>query len=148
MKHLFKVVAVGLSGLLLIACSSVAGDRVSEMNDAASALTKLSAAVDGTIRYGEPSPLLSESDLLAMSVADDPSLLTPLQNFILRVRREGDDSSVLVCDLHGTMALLEDAGCTPALDTHHWHASPAAPCHFTFSPRSICTQYIMSHMPR
>jgi hypothetical protein len=104
-SRLFKLAAISLCWSLLLACASAADDRDSEMYDAASALTKLAAAVDGTIRHGETSLLMSETDLLAMSVADDPSLLMPLQNFLVRVRREGDDSSVLICDVHGTIAL-------------------------------------------
>lgn len=140
MKHLFKLAAVSLCWSLLVACSSIAGDRDSEMNNAASALTKLSAAVDGTVRHGDPSPLMPESDLLAMSVADEPSLLTPFQNFTVDVRREGHDSSVLICNSDGTVALLEDAGCTSALDLHHWRASPSLPCNFTVSPQLMCMQ--------
>jgi hypothetical protein len=40
-----------------------------------SALTKLSAAVESTIRYKNPAPDLSDSELLALATKHDPILL-------------------------------------------------------------------------
>lgn len=99
---------------LLAACALRPSER--EMNYLASALTKVSAAVDATVRFRPPPAAASEAEMLQASTAHDPGLLRPFADYILRVQRSGRASAVLVCDRAAKTALLEDAGCTARAD--------------------------------
>lgn len=110
----------------------------SEMLIAASALTKLAIAVDGTTRYGKVPATASGEDLLALATADDPALLQPLARFRIKVRRQGLNSAVLLCSPDASVALLEDAGCTAASDLPHWRTQPQPPCDFALNLDEVC----------
>jgi hypothetical protein len=103
----------------------------------ASALTKLSAAVESTVRYKNPPSGLDERDLLMLATRHDPVLLDNFKGYIVRVLRERRHSVVLVCDTSGTRALLEDAGCTGPMDRHRWMGKPE-PCEFTTNIVEVC----------
>lgn len=105
---------------------------------AASALTKLAIAVDGTTRYGKVPDTLNGEDLLALATADDPALLQPLARFQVKVRRQGLNSEVLLCSPDASVALLEDAGCTAASDLPHWRTQPRPPCAFALDLDAVC----------
>ena len=109
-----------------------------EMNVRASELTKLSAAVEAYIRYGNPPPGASEEDVLREATRDQPRLLEDFAAFKLRVLSQDRHGAVLVCTKAGDRALLEDAGCTGKMDVHHWEKKDA-PCSFTVSIPRICT---------
>lgn len=136
MNPIFKVILALAVSSLLAACVSAQSER--SMNFAASALTKLSASVDATIRFKHPSEALTDAELLRLSVAHDPSLLTPFENFTVRVLRDGRHSVVLVCEANGGKALLEDSGCTAKLDHHHWRNMPGITCEFTLDVKALC----------
>jgi hypothetical protein len=136
MKPIFKGAVAMVTISLLAACASAQSER--DMNFAASALTKLSAAVDATVRFNKSSENLADAELLRLSASDDPSLLTPFEHYSLRVLRSGRRSVVLVCEPDGGKALLEDAGCTPKLDRHHWQSVPVAACDFTLDVIAAC----------
>lgn len=109
-----------------------------EMLIKASALTKVAAALEASVRFGNASPDLSETELLDHATAHDPDLLTPFQDYILRARRVGDFSSVLMCTKDTRTALLEDAGCSPRFDEHLWERSPPLPCNFQLDLAKTC----------
>lgn len=129
--------AIGVLAALALGCSAPNVPGEQEMNTLGSALTKLSAAVDATVRYGGLPGGLSKEEVLARATRHDASLLKPFSDHHLEVRREGDRSAVLVCDKPGGRALLEDAGCTAGLDAHRWRAGPGA-CRFTLDLPSVC----------
>ena len=108
-----------------------------EMYSQASALTKLSAAVESTVRYKNPPSELGESELLVLATRHDPVLLENFKNYKIRVLREARHSAVLVCDASGTRALLEDAGCTGPMDRERWKDKPE-PCEFSIDTRVVC----------
>lgn len=110
----------------------------SEMMTMAAALTKVSAAVEANLRYGEPDATISDADYLVQSVAHDPHLLAPLAHYQVTLRRRARHSDILVCSADGQLALLEDAGCTAILDSHLWRKTPALPCAFTLDLTQIC----------
>jgi hypothetical protein len=116
-------------------CASQTSEE--EMNELGSALTKLSASVDSTVRFRNPPADLSSAQLLQLSIAHDPSLTAPFARLELQVQRNGRDSSVLVCRPGGP-ALLEDAGCTAILDRHHWNSTPPRSCAPTLDLASVC----------
>lgn len=106
-----------------------------EMYVKASALTKLSAAVESTVRYKNP-PDLGDSELLELATRHDPVLLENFQGYKLRVLRQERHSVVLVCDATGTRALLEDTGCSGPMDRERWVNTEA--CEFSIDTKQVC----------
>jgi len=109
-----------------------------EMYIRASALTKLSAAVESTVRYKNPPPELSDRELLTLATQHDPILLDNFKGYTVRVLRQARHSVVLVCDATGNRALLEDAGCSGPMDRHRWMGEKPEPCEFTFDTAEVC----------
>jgi hypothetical protein len=103
----------------------------------ASALTKLSAAVESTVRYKNPPPDISENELLALATRHDPILLENFKGYQVRVLQQDRHAVVLVCDSTRTRALLEDAGCTGPMDRNRWMGNPE-PCEFSIRPEEEC----------
>ncbi|WP_137918355.1 hypothetical protein [Hydrogenophaga sp. 2FB] len=134
-KYLLPIPLVML--VLLIGCASHPSDR--EMNSLASALTKVSAAVDASARYKRSTDTLDEKQLLQVSTAHDAGLMKPFEGMTVRVLRVGRDSAVLVCQANNGRALLEDAACTARLDAPRWNTSPN-PCEFTLDVKQICAR--------
>jgi hypothetical protein len=108
-----------------------------EMYIKASALTKLSAAVESTVRYKNPPPELNDDELLMLATRHDPALLDNFKDYKVRVLRQSRHSVVLVCDTSGNRALLEDAGCSGPMDRHRWMEKPE-PCEFTINTAEVC----------
>lgn len=129
-------IAAAAGVFLLAACASAQSEG--DMNYLGSALTKLSAAVDATVRYDRPAEDVDEAALLQMSVAQDPSLLQPFNGMTVRIRRDGQASAVLVCEASQGKALLEDTGCTARMDSHRWRDDSA--CQFTLDLSATCAQ--------
>ena len=111
-----------------------------EMYTKASALTKLTAAVQAFVRYDDPSDSLSEREILRLATKHDPDLLSGMSPYALKVRRQERNASVLMCTADGTQGLLEDVGCTAPLDKHLWQSPSAEPCTFTLRISEICRQ--------
>jgi len=125
--------------LLLNGCALVSHkekENEEAMYMKASALTKLSAAVDATVRYDSLSTSLSDQELLNLSTEDDPSLLEPFNDYLLKVNRDFNHAIVMMCSKDGMQGLLEDAGCTVAMDHHLWQQQ--VPCAFTLSSEVVC----------
>lgn len=133
-----NTVAVVLVLSFLVSCMS-SQRRVDseEMYIKASALTKLAAAVESTVRYKSPPPELGESELLTLATRHDPILLENFKGYKVRVLRNDRHSVVLVCDATGTHALLEDAGCTGPMDRNRWMGKPE-PCEFSLDTKTVC----------
>ena len=108
-----------------------------EMYIKASALTKLSAAVESTVRYKNPPTGLDDRELLALATGHDPALLDNFKGYTVRVLRQSRHSVVLVCDATGNRALLEDAGCSGPMDHHRWMGK-LEPCEFTIETTEVC----------
>lgn len=109
-----------------------------QMNRLASALTKLSAAVDANVRYDDIPPHTTSDAILSKSTADDPDLLTPFKGYRLQVFRDGMSTLVLVCDSNEKTALLEDAGCTAKMDSHRWSATTNTSCQPSLDLKAVC----------
>lgn len=127
----FAAVVLTVSG-----CASRVQER--DMNHLASALTKVSAAVDAKVRY-EDFPVNAPSEALLQAVAQgDPQLMRNFDGRVLRVLRAGEDSAVLLCETGPGRALLEDAGCTAAMDAHRWSSAAPQRCEFTLNLKAVC----------
>lgn len=130
---------------VLLLCASLAGGALADpsaeeaMMIRASALTKLSTAVEAAVRYdAEAAAGLGGQALLAFAARDDAALLERFAGLELRVARGDRHASVLVCSPDGGQALLEDAGCTSRLDRHAWREADAAPCEFRLDLAALC----------
>jgi hypothetical protein len=125
---------IGSVVFLLFTLSSCAhmqnGIDPTEMAIRASALTKLSAAMQSYVRYTDPLPELDEAALLAEGTKHDPALLANLRDYKLRLLVQNRHAVVLMCTKAGDRALLEDAGCTGAFEEHHWKRD-RVPCEFS-----------------
>jgi hypothetical protein len=130
--------AVAIAVSLLAGCtSSQKYPDSEEMYVKASALTKLSAAVESTVRYKNPPSELGESELLALATRHDPVLLENFKGYRVKVLRKDRHSIVLVCDAAGTRALLEDAGCTGSMERERWKGK-LTPCEFSIDTTAVC----------
>lgn len=107
-----------------------------EMYVKASALTKLSAAVESMVRYKNPSPSWTDNELLSAATEHDPALLNNLGGYRLKVENRNRHAIVLVCSASGERALLEDAGCTAQMDRHRWPVPSS--CEFSLIIDSVC----------
>lgn len=124
--------------LVTTACIAVAGPDNEAMLIKASQLTKLSTAVESTVRYKNPPADLDEQGLLNLATQHDPQLLENFSGFKVRILSREHHSVVLICTEDGQRGLLEDAACTPALDQHHWKDSQNQPCEFTVATETLC----------
>jgi hypothetical protein len=128
--------------LVLTGCATLGtGQPYSEdeMMALAADLTKVSAAAEANLRYGAPSDALTDDGFLAQSVAHDPGLLKPFGAYTVKATRQGGHVTILVCSRDGTVAVLEDAGCTAALDRHRWKDDPPTPCAFSLDLAQVCS---------
>lgn len=133
------VLLASLSTVLITSCAT-AGPKIDSesMYVTASALTKLSASVESTVRYKNPPDDISDEDLLKLATEHDSSLLAPFTGYVVRVLREDRHAAVLVCSEDGSLGFLEDIGCTSAMDKHLWQVEGSG-CAFTTSPAIACT---------
>ena len=132
-------IIVALAIFLLAGCAS-SPDQVDaeEMYIKASALTKLSAAVESAVRYKTPPSVLGDQELLVFATRHDPALLENFRGYQVRVLRQDRHSAVLVCNATGARALLEDAGCTGPMDRARWKEAPPQPCDFSTDIGKAC----------
>ena len=138
---MMKVCSFTLSLALVAAVSGCASrPTTNQMNQLASSLTKLSAAVDAIVRYDDLPQHADDSVILSKVLAANPSLLDDFKGFQLKLIRSADDSAVLVCDASGRNALLEDAGCTAKLDAHRWDTPQPSRCEPSLILKQVCKQ--------
>lgn len=127
--------------LLLAGCTTLAPDRhysEQEMLSAAAALGKVSAAAEANLRYGTSAEMQSDADFLAESIAHDPELLKPLAGYQIKPLRQNGHAVILLCSEDGKTALLEDAGCSAAIDRQRWKDDPPSRCAFSIDPAQTC----------
>lgn len=98
----------------------------------------LTAAVHGYVRYEQTQVDLPDGEILANATRHDPSLLPEFAEYLLRVRQEDRNASVLLCTSDGTQGLIEDVGCTAEPDRRLWEMPERQPCEFTVNIREVC----------
>jgi hypothetical protein len=127
--------------MALAGCAPLAiGQTHSEeaMMTMAAALTKVSSATEANLLYGSPTEGQSDDEFLNQSVAHDPQLLVPFSGYRIKAMRSNGHTAILVCTKDGASALLEDAGCTAAMDKHRWRDDPKSGCEFTLDLSTLC----------
>lgn len=138
-KASFRVILLFLMYTLLIqGCATVtkSEQNIELMNIKASALTKLSNAVEATVSLDAPDESVSDEEIFKISTEDDPSLLEPFAGYLLKINRDGGHAVILMCSPDGKIGLLEDAGCTARMDEHLWQNKNS--CQFTLSATALC----------
>jgi len=78
----------------------------------ASALTKLTTAVESKVRFENAPTNLNDRELLQLATEHDPGLLDPFTEYLLKAVNQNNYAIVLICSNDSMKALLEDAGCT------------------------------------
>lgn len=133
-----------LQASLVLACAAaiptVARGDEQDMYRMASALTKLTSAVDAQLLYTPEGASLMDAALLAAATASQPALLTEFSSYRLRVHRFSGAVLLLVCRPDRDQALLEDLSCTAAMDRHHWRDTPAMACAPTLDVAQLCVR--------
>lgn len=122
-----------LVGLSACEVTSHTNDEYYEL---ATALTKLSAAVESAVRYKNPPKGLSDQELIAFSVQHDPSLTDAFDGYVVKASMQDRHALLLVCE-DESLALLEDLGCSKELDSHRW--KEPGECQFALSAQQ-CAQ--------
>lgn len=125
---------------VLTGCATFSPEQkhAEEILTAASALTKVAAAAEASVRYGNPPENQPDAEFLTFATAHDPALLQPFSKYQLISKRKDRHAIVLMCSGDGAIALIEDAGCTAQVDRHHWQVTPAPSCTFTLEPAKLC----------
>ncbi len=127
-----------LGSLVLGCCQCRAYDR-DEMMALGAAVTQLSTAVEGQVRYNKQLPPdIGGDELLALVKKNNSHILEPFKDYTVKVLVQDKHAVVLVCTKDGKTGLLEDAGCTAPLDKHLWEVEPKAPCEFTMKVNEAC----------
>lgn len=129
--------------LILAGCTTLPPEgkySEAQMMNAAAALTRVSAATEANLRYGSSTGTLSDADFLAESVAHDSGLLLPFSAYQIKSMRKDGYSAILLCTQDGANALLEDAGCTAAMDRHRWRDDPGSSCTYSMDLKQLCSQ--------
>lgn len=124
--------------LVIVGCRDSVASYQEEMYTLASAVTKLSSAIEATCRYRNPPKTVRDAELILLSTRRDPSLLYPFTGYSLRAKCEENHGVVLVCNKAATYALIEDFACTSRLDIHHWQRPNPLPCNFTAPVAAVC----------
>ena len=134
-KTLKKTCIVSIISVMLMTSESIAmsQDFQDKMHTLASALTKLTIAVEATVRYDNPDQNMSDEELLEFSTKHDVSLREPFHEYKVKILRQNRHAIVLVCTKDGAKALLEDVGCTAEMVYNRWMPKELPPCTFTLS---------------
>lgn len=129
------------SGMMLVAACSLANGDEEELADAAVNLGYIATAVDGYVRFGDDAGQLSSDELIRNATSENPALLSSLSAYVIRARRDGKYSSVLLCDLESRVAYAEDAGCTSGkLDANYFDGPEKSQkaCEFRLNLAETC----------
>lgn len=125
--------------ILIAACSFSVADESERYYELASALTKLSSAVEAAVRYEAPPADATDEQLLHMATAHDPGLLEPFATYYLDVLVVNGHAVLLVCEVGQTRGLLEDVGCSARLDRHIWRELQGT-CQAVLDVKTVCTR--------
>ena len=142
MKRNLAVQGFALCFVLLAfaGCTVSRAAEAEKMYILGSALTKLSASVEATVRYEDPPEGIGDMELLILSTKHDPGLLGPFTDYTVCVSRQDGHAVVLMCDKDGKIGLLEDAGCSSEMDRHLWKEDPPKPCKVTLDAKEACPE--------
>lgn len=123
--------------LLSVGCASAVHDE-QDLYEKASALTKVSSALEAAVYFDTPPEGLQDRALLEHATQDDPTVLEPFKGLTLKADHFQNHGVVLMCDSAGQEALIQDLGCTAAPDIHYWDTPEVEPCRIAPSAIAAC----------
>lgn len=138
MELMSKTTLVTVLTILILTPGCKAQNELNDsekMYDLASDLKDIASGVDGVVKYGDGRSL-SETELLLESVNNNEKRLEKFSDFQLRVKVEGNNSAVLLCQ--DDIALIEDSGCTAESDLQSWNDDITRSCDFSLNLKKIC----------
>jgi hypothetical protein len=121
---------------LLTGCVSQANSE--KMYEKASALTKVSSALEAAVYFDNPPEGLQDRALLEYATKHDPQLLEPFDSLTLKASYTNRHGVVLVCDEQGLEAFMQDLGCTAKLDEHYWQTAGSELCEIDHNATAKC----------
>lgn len=127
-----------ISVMLLCGCTLGGNNKETEFYKAASALTKLSAAVEATVRYEGVAVNADSEEIIRQATRHDKTLLSYFSDYELKVHVEARHAIVLLCNKEKTEMHLEDAGCSAEMDVHHWKTKTIQTCEATLDLNETC----------
>jgi len=133
-------IALWVLAMVFAGCTVGRKAEAEKMYVLGSALTKLSASVEATVRYENPPEAINDEELLFLSTKHDPGQLEPFFDYTLRVSREDEHAVVMVCDKDENVGYLEDAGCSSEMDRHLWKEDPPVACKITLKAGEVCLE--------
>lgn len=107
-------------------------DEAARMNGLKGPLSRLTQAVNSTVRYKQVPPGLSDVELLRFATGSNPVLLEPLASYPIRIKQIGSATVLLLCSPDNKRALLEDISSTPGVDKERWRSNEGG-CDFTIN---------------
>jgi len=128
--------ALVLMSMALSSCAWAGDDDA--MYEMAARASQVARSVHYAARSSAVPVDLDGEALVARASVNDPKILASLADYHVTAKRSGKASVLLVCDKAQNEALLEDAGCTQAVDLHRWKESPRGPCAVTLQPEAAC----------
>ncbi|UQG60708.1 hypothetical protein MIH18_01750 [Marinobacter sp. M3C] len=121
----------------LFGCTSQAYDDET-MYEKASALTKVSSALEASVYFDNPPENLRDRALLEYATQHDAALLDLFNGTLLKADHHNQHGIVLVCDEFKGEALMMDLGCTAKLDGQYWNTPEQEPCQINPNWTSQC----------
>lgn len=135
MVRRYTVVLLAMAAVLT-GCVSQANSE--KMYEKASALTKVSSALEAAVYFDTPPDGLQDRALLEYATEYDPTLLEPFDDLTLKADYANRHGVVMVCDEQGHEALMQDLGCTAKLDEHFWQTADSERCEVDLNATSTC----------
>lgn len=130
-----KFIVIAFFAFISTGC--VAGEQLhkEKMYDLSSKFKDLAQSADGIVKFDHEFSKLDISILQYMQVKY-PEKIKPFDGYKIKESVEGKNVVLLLCN--DSVALVEDAGCSAAIDKHYWNQSIAQSCDFTIDSKIIC----------
>lgn len=122
----------------MVGCGAAHAQSSSKMGSLSSALILFTPLVEEVACCDPTAADMTDDELLEYIKKIKARKVKPFEEYALRVRRQDKRATVLVCSQDGSVALLEDAGCTFGLDVPHWQATWPRECAFTLDLNTVC----------
>lgn len=124
---------------MALGCASAADFNPEKMRMYEATVIKISRAIEAEVYYNQAPKELTGDALLTKAMSHDRRLLEYFAGESLTVRRQGNNTSVLVCNKERTVGYIEDAGCTAIIDSHLWLMPERQPCKPILDLDKICS---------
>jgi hypothetical protein len=138
MRHRLSFVLPAIVSIAASSCVTGQSSADESLVGHAQQLQYIAVAVQGYVDFGNPEASLSGEELIAEATKENPELVEPLRDYYVTARRVGSFSSVMMCDIDKTKALVEDAGCTSSRIDALLGGSSNRSCVFWLDLQALC----------